>query len=103
MLILGQIKITKTIENIIKTKVSFTEAPYIFKIKGTPGGGHNTETSALKAFDKLKIWADKNFAEMKILENNYTYQGTKRHEYLLVKITDPVAFPIERILEGDNK
>lgn len=33
MLILGQIKITKTIENIIKTKVSFTEAPYILKSK----------------------------------------------------------------------
>lgn len=103
MLILGQIKITKTIEDIIKTKVSFTEAPYIFKIKGTPGGGQNTETSALKAFDKLQIWADKNFAEMKLIENNYTWQGTKRNEYLLVKITDPVAFPIERILEGENK
>lgn len=40
---------------------------------------------------------------MKLIENNYTWQGTKRNEYLLVKITDPVAFPIERILEGDNK
>lgn len=97
---IGGMSVTKLMENLIKTKVKMLDTPYRFKIKGTPGGGYNSEESALKAFEKLEKWAKQNHAEIELLENNYTWEGKKRYEYLLVKITDPIAFPIERILEG---
>lgn len=99
----GDVFVTKEIENHIISKMTAKNEPYVFLIKGTPSARCNTIESARRAFEKIKVWAETNFAEVTLIEDEFKKTGRGSNVSgmrLVVKITDPAAYAIEQLLEG---
>lgn len=108
-------KVSKKVEKLIRERMSITDLPYEFKLVGVAGNGYDHLTTAHLAFDKIKKWAEREGAEVQLVQDkyeeildeslkkrspysNYFRAASKGQSkgYLLVEITDPCA----RIIEG---
>lgn len=103
--------VSKCIEKLIKTKVTLINEPFTIRIKGTPGGGYDSQESAYAAYEKLKVWAENLGASVDIICDKYgeIYSECVRNNrrlrglgsgYMLIEITDPALRIIEDVIDA---
>lgn len=103
MRIIGGVKISKTMEEQIKGKMRMMEdAPYLYRIKGTPGGGCTAYGSAVSFLNKLEEWAKRYGVEIKLVKDNFI-GNTPIRGHFIVEIIDPVGLALETIIEERDR
>lgn len=110
------ISIPKNIELLIKNRMYIINEPYMFKIIGVSGHGYSLSESAHKLYEKVKIWAEKEGAEVNLIQDHYSdiykdlpiknrirsiLQGKGQTKgFLKIEITDPAARILEHIINN---
>ena len=103
MRIINGVKVSKSLEDHIKGKMRMMEdAPYLYRIKGTPGGNCSAYQSAVSFFNKLNAWAKRHGAEVNLIKDCFI-GNTPRLGYLKVEITDPVSLALDTLIEERDR
>ena len=118
-------KISKEVERLVKDRVSITNEPYTFLIKGVTGHGYDLYTTAHISFNKIKKWAEREGAQVTLIHDEYkrlvddnlkniehlpleyrlykerkTSSKNQSNGYLKIEVTDPAARIMEHVIQN---